>query len=163
MNPADLPLRDIHLPPAPPWWPPASGWWMLLALLMLLSAGWVWWRKRTQRRRSAIAQAHIELSRLCAESASAPGQQIAREISVLLRRVCISIFPRQQVASLTGVAWLQFLDQAHGDHQFSGGAGRLLMEAPYRPGISRQELEPVLDLCATWIAAVEKRRPSGKS
>ena len=159
MNPLELPLRDIHLPPAPGWWPPAPGWWGVLAIIMIMCVGWIWWRQRARRRRSALAQARMELTRLRAEPVTLPASRVAAELSALLRRVCISLYPRQQVASLTGASWLQFLDQAQGDRQFSDGAGRLLIQAPYRPGISRQEIDPLLDLCAAWIAAMERRMP----
>ena len=32
----ELPLRDIHEPPAPPWWPPAPGWWIVLGIVLLV-------------------------------------------------------------------------------------------------------------------------------
>src|SRR3546814_18045216 len=52
----ELPLRDIHQPPAPPWWPPAPGWWWLAAvvLALLVFAAWGWLRAR--RRRAAIVR-----------------------------------------------------------------------------------------------------------
>ena len=38
MNPAELPLRDIHLPEPVSWWPMAPGWWWVIGLLLLASA-----------------------------------------------------------------------------------------------------------------------------
>ncbi|WP_152413228.1 DUF4381 family protein, partial [Xanthomonas graminis] len=38
MTPQQLPLRDVHLPPAPAWWPPAPGW-LLLGAAVLLALG----------------------------------------------------------------------------------------------------------------------------
>lgn len=50
-TPADLPLRDIHLPPNPPWWPPAPGWWVLLAVICAaLALGYVLWRRMHRAR-----------------------------------------------------------------------------------------------------------------
>lgn len=49
--PDDLPLRDIHLPPAPPWWPPAPGWWVLFfsVCVAILLAYWLYRRARRTR------------------------------------------------------------------------------------------------------------------
>lgn len=161
MNPAELPLRDIHLPVAPGWWPPAPGWWGVLAIAMIAAAGLIWWRRRARRRRSAVAQARLELARLCADLATLPAPRVAAELSALLRRVCVSLYPRPQVAGLTGEAWLQFLDHVQGGRDFCHGAGRLLMQAPYRPGISREELDPLLELCAAWIEVAGLRAARG--
>src|SRR3989338_7575319 len=97
MNPAGLPLREIHLPPPPGWWPPAPGWWALLAVIVVACLCLVWWNKRARRKRSAVAQARLELTRLRADSSAAP-THLAAELSALLRRVCISLFPRPPVA-----------------------------------------------------------------
>ncbi len=161
MNPAELPLRDIHLPPPPGWWPPAPGWWAVLAVMVIAGLWGIWWRTRARRRRSAVAQATLELTRMRADAATTPAQ-LAAELSALLRRVCISLFPRQQVASLTGDSWLQFLDGICGGREFCHGPGRVLIQAPYRPGVSRQELDPVLDLCATWLVVARRRAAGGK-
>ena len=161
MNPAELPLRDIHLPPPPGWWPPAPGWWAVLAIIVIAGVFLAWWSRRAGRRRSAVAQARLELARLRADLATTP-THLAAELSALLRRVCISLYPRRQVAGLTGAGWLQFLDDIRGGREFCEGPGRILIQAPYRPGVARAELDPVLDLCATWLEAASRHLAGGK-
>jgi len=161
MNPVDLPLRDIHLPPPPGWWPPAPGWWAVLVVMVMACLCAAWWRRRIHGRRSAVAQARLELARLRTDPSTAP-MQLAVELSALLRRVCISLYPRRQVAGLTGDGWLQFLDEVCGGRDFCHGPGRVLIQAPYRPGVSRPELDPVLDLCATLIEAAHRRMAGRK-
>ena len=54
---ADLPLRDIHLPPTPSWWPPAPGWWVLFAFVCVACIiGYVVYRRR---RRTRVWRARI--------------------------------------------------------------------------------------------------------
>lgn len=85
-----------------------------------------------------------------------------RELSVLLRRVTISAYPRDEAASLTGVAWLQFLDKPLGATPFATGAGRILLDAPYRRAVTAAEVEPLFQLCEAWLDAVEKGQGAGR-
>ena len=43
LDPAQLPLRDIHLPEAIGLWPPAFGWWILVGAVLV---GMVFWALR---------------------------------------------------------------------------------------------------------------------
>ncbi|HIB53860.1 MAG TPA: DUF4381 domain-containing protein [Nitrospirales bacterium] len=69
----------------------------------------------------------------------------------LLRRVCVSRYPRVDVASLTGVAWMSFLDRNRESKPFSTGGGMVLMTEPYRkkPDLDANAL---LSCCRSWIA-----------
>lgn len=154
-DPLQLPLRDIHFPPEPGFWPPAPGWW-LLALLLLGSCVCVyaWRRQRRRIRRSALRVARNELDALhrCAETGD-PAQTI-RDLSVLLRRMAISLFPRHETAGLTGADWLRFLDRPFPERPFSEGAGKILIDAPYRRRVAAAEIQPLFALCESWISAV---------
>ena len=145
MNP-ELPLRDIHLPAPIGWWPPAPGWYAVLAAVVLLAAlsWWAWrrWRRLTVKK--------LMVRQLDALAGSAVSQtEKLRQLALLLRRASLSAYPREEVAGLTGVAWLKFLDRQLGDRRFSEGAGRLLLDAPYRrePEV---DLDALLTLCREW-------------
>jgi len=132
---ASLQLRDIHLPAAAPFWPPAPGWWVLAAVLLLLLA-WAgavaWRRRRLDRARRRILDA---LAALEADFTRERSSERLASISLLLRRLALSRFPRERVAGLTGAAWLRFLDESGGHGQFAAGAGRVLAAAPYQRSI----------------------------
>ena len=130
MQPTQLPLKDIHLPEAVGWWPPAIGWWLLALLIPLLLAFFYWLYKRLTRK-SAIKTARNNLIAI-KQHPSLDNSQKLRELSILMRRVAISVNPRTEVASLTGRPWLAFLDKSFTDASFSEGCGQLLAEAPYR-------------------------------
>ncbi len=139
--PADLPLRDIHLPPAVGSWPPAIGWWLLLGLLLAaFYLGWGYWQRRRLQR--------LALARLNA-LARRSDAQLPAALSCLLRQAVISHFP-SHAAGLTGQSWLEFLDRPFADRPFTTGVGRCLVDAPYRP-------EPQVDnaaliaLCRRWL------------
>ena len=137
MAPADLPLRDVHLPPAPGWWPPAAGWWWVgaallavLAIILLLVA-----RKRARMRR-------WERLFLDDSAGATPAARIGA-MSALLRRAARRLDPKAD--TLQGEAWLQWLDGKKGN-DFSQGPGRVLLDGGFRPRASDAELaalEPV--------------------
>jgi len=154
MKPDLSKLRDIHLPTAVSWWPPAPGWWALPALLLIAAGvGYVVLRRRRHRRWRDSAL--TELARL---RDAAPERQV-REVSVLLRRVAISRFPRHNVAALTGEAWLAFLDRTFGDGSaFRSGVGRVLLSAPYAGTVQNDvDTAALLALCERWINRLPAR------
>lgn len=148
-----LPLRDIHLPEPVGWWPPAIGWWLLLILVPLLVLG-VMWLIRRLRRVSPVKLARRELDALRADGSLDPAEKV-RRLSILLRRTALSVYPRDEVAGLAGEAWLRWLDEPLGEPRFSQGAGRLLVDAPYRPA-PPTDLDELLDLCRDWLRALSK-------
>lgn len=152
-DPLQLPLRDIHLPEVPGWWPPAPGWWILLGLILIIVAFYYWWQLRQQRiRRSAVHLARLELEALQNDfNSHRDTRKFIADLSILLRRLSISAFPRTETASLTGEDWLNFLDGPLQNSAFTEGAGRILIEAPYRPELEDQELSPLIELCGQWI------------
>lgn len=147
-------LRDIHLPEPVSWWPPAPGWWLLLALSLAVAGFAAWWlrRRRAGRwRREALAEWRRLRQRWGTGQAAPP--EIVAGLSVLLRRVAISRYPRAEAASLTGEDWLAFLDArvARGDAgMFRRGAGRALIDAPYNPR-ARADMDALFTLCKQWI------------
>lgn len=156
MNPAAGPLADlrpIHAAPPPELWPPAPGWWLLAVLLLavlLVAVAWGWRRYREYRFRRKVLHEIDQISNRYSETNSA---DYLSEIGVLLRRIALQRYPAEQVASLTGGDWLQFLDSTGGDGGFSNGVGRVLESAPYRP---RVDAVPVAEL-ATLVRGWAKR------
>jgi hypothetical protein len=152
-----LQLRDIHLPDPVSWWPPAPGWWVLIALSTLLFLAVRWFLKRLKARRFRVAALN-ELELLSAGFAQVPDAHLlVKALSVLLRRICLSYYPRFDVAGLTGDAWLGFLDNhlggEKGQDHFREGPGRTLITAPYQ---SEAEIDGIglLKLCREWITAL---------
>jgi hypothetical protein len=147
-NLPELPLRDIHLPAPVGWWPLAPGWWLLLVgiplLVMLLVWLWRWLRRKTVKKLALLELESIERSALDARGKT-------QQLAILLRRTCLSVYPREQVASLVGEDWLVFLDGTFGKGKaFSTGAGRLLIEAPYRREC-QGDIDALLSLCRAWL------------
>jgi hypothetical protein len=125
-------LRDVHVPPSPSWWPLAPGWWLVLGAVLLLVVGIGVWRLR-RRRRQLAWQRWFDAT----GTVQSPAEQVAA-MSERLRRAARRLDPSAD--RLQGEAWLRFLDGERGDHAFSQGAGRLLLDGGYRRDVATADL-----------------------
>ena len=75
------------------------------------------------------------------------------EVSELLRRSMLAYAPRADVAGLTGEAWLAWLDQDLKEPRFLDGAGRSLLDLPYRDPENAQDSADIEGM----LAAVRER------
>ena len=73
------------------------------------------------------------------------------KLSILLRRIALRRYSREQVASLTGSDWLQFLDATGGNGDFEHGIGQVLEVGPYRPQNRELPAGELLALARRWI------------
>ncbi|CAK0770601.1 conserved hypothetical protein [Gammaproteobacteria bacterium] len=165
MTPDLSQLHDIHLPAPISWWPPALGWWLLAFLVSVLIGLGVWLlrRHRAERwRRTALAE--LAQLRRRHQAGTVTAHDTVRSLSVLLRRVALTRFPRSEVASLNGEAWLTFLDGANGplrdEQPFQKGIGRVLVATPYM-ATAQVKAEELLKLAERWCKALpgDRRRP----
>jgi hypothetical protein len=155
MESSNLLLRDIHLPEPVGWWPPAIGWWIVLMLIVVLVFLLYWLYKRITRR-TAIKTAMKLLQDIKQDTSLGEEQKLAA-ISALIRRVAISIFPREDVAGLTGKRWLEFLDETLGEPRFSE-KGKVLTEARYWKDKSKVDAAVLIALCEDWLKGLKKRK-----
>lgn len=136
MDPEQIPLRDLHLPDAVGWWPLAPGWWVVIGMAVIACGYLVrlWWRARA--RGAARRFALQKLQEIVQEFETGKNPvRFGAGLSELLRRTMLAYAPRQDVAGLTGDAWLEWLDQGLAQPVFSNGPGRQLLDLPYqRPG-----------------------------
>ncbi|MDA5342566.1 DUF4381 family protein [Stenotrophomonas maltophilia] len=146
---ANLPLRDVQLPPAPSWWPPAPGYLMIgAAVLLLLSVvAFVWWQRRRRRQRW-LQQFDRELA-ACTDGAA----ELAA-IAGLLRRAARQARPGSE--SLRDDAWWQRVDP---QGTLSDARRSLLAEGAYRPRVDANEAAAVRSWSrARYLAMLLERR-----
>lgn len=150
-------LRDIHLPTPVSWWPPAPGWWLLLALLILVAVMLGWYLRRRSRRLDLYRAALQELDEIRQHfDKERDSSRLAAELSRLLRRVAISIRLDEDVAGLTGTAWLAWLDAQVDGNSFTEGAGQFLTDGAYRPIGELQDADELLDIVEDWLKKVTR-------
>jgi len=165
MNEQTLNLRDIHLPDAISWWPLAPGWWILLTatictILLVFIARRIYIKKQLKR------DIHSELDKIKNTFRKTQDKsQLAKSLSVLLRRASISYYPgtKNNGAGLTGQQWLAWLDNTTqrplDSKQFQSEAGKVLINAPYLPDNAELnfDAEALIDISEGWLLSKHKK------
>jgi hypothetical protein len=134
-------LHDFYQPPPPAWTPQTIGWYVLFGMGGLLIL-WIaihfirrWFADRY--RREALG-----------ELAVLPPEQF----SALLKRTALAAWPREKVASLSGEAWLQFLDQSIRSDLFHRAPANRVEEIALRPVVlSNEETYALRNTVVEWI------------
>jgi len=157
-----LQLRDILPPAEPAWWLIAPGYFIVAAILAGLSVI-VWLSLRRQRVDRLANVARAELQAIRADYRQDGNvQRVAIKVSRWLKQVAMLAFPASQLQSVSGEAWLRFLDwslergQDQDNNLFSQGCGRVFGAEVYQ---SRVELDAdqVFALCEHWLNAIKPR------
>jgi uncharacterized protein DUF4381 len=139
-------LHDLVMPVPVPWWPPAPGW-IIVSVALIMVLGW-WlirairhWQSNGYRREALVLLGKMD--------------DAQAELPTLIKRVALSAYPRERVASLTGEEWLAFLDQTGHTDAFTIGAGRWLARLAYEPklaaSLSTTELKGLRIAVHAWI------------
>jgi len=149
----ELPIRDIHLPETIGWFPPAIGWWILAIVIPICTFFLIVIIKRL-RQKTAVKLARKLIKQLEHDDKLSDIQKVC-ELSGLLRRVAVSTSQKNDdVAGLTGRAWLDYLDQPLKEAGFKHGVGRCLIEAPYQQTLSPDvDLKALFQLAQSWLNA----------
>ncbi|WP_020395513.1 DUF4381 domain-containing protein [Thiolinea disciformis] len=146
-------LRDIRLPPDIAWWPPAVGWWVLMIVALLTLVGVFYYLSRARapvrRVQGTLPSAVAELDRIEHAYRHDP-RALVCELSVLLRRVAISLYGRQAVAGLTGDHWLQVLDRQQPSPVFTKKFRQALTELPYQPS-GETDTKALIEEIRSWL------------
>jgi hypothetical protein len=144
-----LPLRDIHLPLPVGIWPLATGWWFLIAALIAVIAIVLHLIQR-HRRPTALKQALAEVDRLFGTSEISNVQR-NQEISLILKKLAVTTYPREDVAGLSGQEWIKWVRS-----QLEGGtlSAQLLDFLKLGPYSSKENVIQDQDVFRTEIHAL---------
>ncbi|NMQ17878.1 DUF4381 domain-containing protein [Candidatus Competibacter phosphatis] len=149
-------LHDIIVAPPVPWWPPASGWYwvlglMIVILLATLITGLMRWQHNRYRREALAELARQEAALENPERR--PG--VLLDCAELLKRTAMTAFPREDVATLTGPKWFEFLDHTASGSRFRDALGATLENAIYDPrtadSLDPRKLHSVVEAIRHWI------------
>ncbi len=133
MDQTELPLRDLHLPEQIGWWPLAPGWWVVLLMIAAAIGYGIWCAYKRRKHNGPRRFALHELARYEAEYLEHRNPvMLGKQLSELLRRGMLAYAPRENVAGLTGEAWLAWLDHDMPLPYFHTEGGKSLLQLPYR-------------------------------
>lgn len=154
------------MPPEPSFWPLPLGWWViLLGLLLMLLAPLGLWRQQhpdtplvnpepspeadplESLRRTALE----ELAQLGRPAPGEPASQWLQQINALLKRISRIRYPNANPHTLSGRAWLAFLDSRCP----AAGLTRwmILVEGAYRAEchLDQKAIDGLLQAVSIWI------------
>jgi hypothetical protein len=165
-TPDDIDMSQVHdlaLPDPVSYVPQTAGWYLAGVALAILA---VWLVARLRARSRANRYRRLALEELSAlEAAMGQPEERSRalsEIPVLVKRVGLVTFSRDDAASLSGDAWLARLDRSLGSDAFTHGPGRLLPLLAYgsphlRENVSEERARALIDLIRQWIRTHDAR------
>ena len=137
--------------PAPvDWWPQTPGWWVVGAIAAVFLAKKAWQRFRHWYRDRYRREALARLEDLRRKNAA--GAELVRELNTLLKLTAIAASARDQVASLTGHAWPEYLNTQCETPAFDSALVPLLASGSYgHPAIDDATRTRLFDSASAWI------------
>jgi len=147
-------IRDIQLPGGFLWWPPTAL--SILSLFIALSLlGVIVWLFFRYRKKRVLYFATRSLDKIYKRyQREYDASFFARELSVLLKRIYMTVGNRAVVAGLSGKKWLILLDQGFDDEPFTTGIGRILESAPYQE-TADFDVQSLYSLCQRRIESLQ--------
>ena len=159
-----LNLNDIVLPEAVNWWPLASGWYYLIGFLLLVLAWFIYktiqgWNSNRYRR-AALHQLQLLAIEIKDNEKRDAG---LRQVPVLLKRIALSVYPRSQIASLTGKNWHDFLNSKVSTASFTEATAGVLDKISYSVGdlntVDTDAADKLLKACKHWLKHHQPAKP----
>jgi hypothetical protein len=127
---------EVVPPPPVDWLPQTAGWWWLGALLLGITAHQGVRRLRHWYRNRYRGEASALLRQL---SDSADNRHLVVEVNRVLKLTALAAYPREQVARLSGEAWVAFLNGQCAEPPFDARQSRLLAVEVYGGGSAEAE------------------------
>jgi len=144
-------LQEINLPEPISLWPQAPGWKYLalvLCVIVVYCTYWFaqrWWKNRYRR---------AALSRLSEVELKGNDSGSLNRLAFLIKATALQIYPRTEIASLSGPVWFAYLNKNSGEHGFDARCIELLGSTQYRKSASelaRSEFEHLIQTTKLWL------------
>ena len=149
-------LQDIIVPQGVEYFPPATGW--IAVILLLASYGFYWYIKRR-----AHYQANLYRRQALTEWETIQNSETLLEQSqsmlLLIKRVALQHFGRERVATLSGDAWWDFVEQ-YSDATIDAPLRKLSQELLYtqETAITKEQSDALATVTKIWIETHQKEQ-----
>lgn len=153
-------LKDIKLPQDPSWWPPAPG---RLVIILLIIITLIFLIKKTSNLLLKNYKQHLkkralsELDNVLTEINNNNKLSVTHisTISLILKQCAIRKFQDKTIASLSGLAWLEFLDKNYindNSHYFTSKDARNVNNLKYEKLMDSDRIQQeTIDNVKTFI------------
>ncbi|MCB1684727.1 MAG: DUF4381 domain-containing protein [Pseudomonadales bacterium] len=168
-NPLLSGLRPIEMPVPVSWWPETGGW-LVLGVCVCLFVGRATLRRFRRWRRDAYRRKHLaEIDRLLADS-EGDLNKVTLQLAPLLKSAALQAYGRNEVAALSGTAWLEFLDahyqgSSYGGRCFLSDLGASLIRITYErdavTALEPQTARQLIEITRAWIAGHRREEQIG--
>jgi len=156
-DPASLQnLNAIVLPAPVDWWPLAIGWYVVFGIVLIV-IGWIGYRSvqgwiANRYRRTALQKLQLLANDI---QGGVNRDSSLRQVPILLKRTALSAYPREQVASLAGKDWFDFLNSNVRNPPFSESNFVILDKVSYSCGelsdIDTHSITALLNASKQWL------------
>ena len=142
-------LKEIDLPEAISYFPQTTAWYILFGVVAFLILFLFWKQYKHYQNNKYRRIALAELSKI-------ESKKVYKEIPELVKRVALVFSDREEIASLNGNAWLEFLNKSYKDNGFTSDAGNLFIDLAYSSQTridqyQQGEFETLTSLISEWI------------
>jgi hypothetical protein len=153
-NPLDQ-MADITGLDSISMWPLAPGWWgvMCVPFVVMAAIAIINYRRKAWER-TWRADAQRSLDALEGRLDGRAAQEVAAELSAILRRIAMKRFSRAACAGLEGKDWLSWLKKNDPQGFDWESDGRLLTEAPYAPpgiALPPEKIRRLIGAVRPWV------------
>lgn len=155
-NPMLADFDEILMPDIVSYWPEAPGWKYLFAITLLLSMLLVWRAFRKWRLNRYRREALSLLSDIDSQTSNAVR---LKQVAILLKSTALNVFPRAEIAGLSGADWVAYLNGQEDASYFDQGCADLLAVAQYQSESvsSADDVQSLINATREWI--VHHRNP----
>ncbi len=142
-------LKEIALPEAISYFPQTPAWYVLFGVIVVLILFFLWKQYKHYQNNKYRRVALTELSKIKSE-------KTYEEIPELVKRVALAFLDRNEIASLSGETWLEFLNKSYKGNGFSSDAGSLFIDFGYSSQTridqyQQGEIKNLINLISEWI------------
>ena len=144
---------EVVSPDAISWWPQTVGWLWLGAAVLAVLLRYGWRRLRHWHRNRYRREAAARLKQLAQNNRP---ESLLIELNKLIKLTALAAFSREQVAQLSGAAWVDFLNRHCPSAPFPVELGKLLERGVYEnTALNDATKEALLAASLAWVSQHE--------